>query len=386
MTGHISDRTLDHLLDGSLDHEDELAIEDHAHRCSRCATRLREWQILFPQIKSLIPTSEHPVYAGTAPSDDQPSFIPTPRPASLDVLVPDWSPPESPNRFTISPVRAMWGLVILLAVGAAYLLLRRTESDSMDTAFQPVDLEPAPTVVDSSGLGSGIPSPEESARLREQIAQQIRDSLAAIAAKSQVPETPTSTSIPTSTVSPSRGDQPVATADREAENRPVASREEPVRFPIRADESRPATSNPATAAPQPEQTAPSGAPASPDRPALPAEFTRVSLGEAIGALSGTVRLIQGMTPETVEVAQGTILPGADPKRAVVRIVYNSSEGRIILDQQRLDRSQGGEPSIAISTTPSGVSVAQWVDRGGFWISLAGRTDQTNLLSIANRVR
>jgi hypothetical protein len=112
----------------------------------------------------------------------------------------------------------------------------------------------------------------------------------------------------------------------------------------------------------------------------------VSLGEAIGRLAGTVRLIQGLNPEAVEVAQGSALPGADPARAVVRVVYNAPEGRLIMDQQRLSRSGGPEPSISISTAPNGVSVAQWVDRGGFWISLAGRADQETLLAIANRIR
>jgi len=88
----------------------------------------------------------------------------------------------------------------------------------------------------------------------------------------------------------------------------------------------------------------------------------------------------------VEIAQGSALPGADPALAVVRLVYDAPEGRLILDQQRLGRAGSREPNIAISTTPTGVSVAQWVDRGGFWITLAGKADQQTLLAVANRVR
>ncbi len=370
MKGHITDRTLDNLLDGSLDQDDEVAIEEHARKCSSCATRLREWQILFPQIRSLIPSSEQPVYAGTASAGDGPLFVPTPRPASLNVFVPDWTPPAPSHR--ISPIRAMWGVVLVLALGAGYLMFRRMQSDSMDSAYGPTDLEPAPAAVDSTGIGSGMPGPEESAAIRERLAAEIRDSIAAVNARSQVAEPPATVASVTN-----RADAPATEVER-----PITPREEPAHFPIRAEQGPGASPG----ASQGEDTAAAVASAPSSPPVLPTEFTRVSLGEAISALSGTVRLIQGMTPETVEVAQGTILPGADPKRAVVRVVYNTSEGRIILDQQRLDRSQGGEPSIAVSTTPGGVSVAQWVDRGGFWISLAGRTDQTNLLAIANRIR
>ena len=64
--GHINDRTLDNLLDGSIDDASELAIEEHVRHCDRCAHRLREWEALFPQVRSLIPHGEHAVPAGSA--------------------------------------------------------------------------------------------------------------------------------------------------------------------------------------------------------------------------------------------------------------------------------------------------------------------------------
>ena len=97
-------------------------------------------------------------------------------------------------------------------------------------------------------------------------------------------------------------------------------------------------------------------------------------------------MIRGLTPEAVEVAQGSAIPGADHSRAVVRVVYNAPEGRLIMDQQRLGQGGSNEPNIAISTSPSGVTVARWIDRGGFWISLAGRLDQQSLLAVANRIQ
>jgi hypothetical protein len=97
-------------------------------------------------------------------------------------------------------------------------------------------------------------------------------------------------------------------------------------------------------------------------------------------------MIEGLSPEAVEIATGSVLPGANPGLVVVRMIYNGPGGRIILDQQRLSRPGSQEPDIAINTAPSGVSVAQWVDWKGYWISLASRTDQQSLLAIANRIR
>jgi hypothetical protein len=145
--GHISDRTLDNLLDGTLDGASELAIEEHVRHCDRCAHRLREWELLFPQVKSLIPTGEHPVPGGS------PVFAAPRAPA---VYVPDWTPPRASRAV---PVRFAWGLVVILALGAGYLVLQRTRVAPPSIGFLPETYDAAqqPTV-DSAGLGSGIPT------------------------------------------------------------------------------------------------------------------------------------------------------------------------------------------------------------------------------------
>jgi hypothetical protein len=367
--GHISDRTLDNLLDGSIDDESELAIEEHVRHCARCAHRLREWELLFPQIKSLIPTGEHPA----APGEYQIAGATAgARSHGPSVFIPEWSPPRVPHAL---PTKLAWGLVAVLAVGAGYLLLKRDAEESPVMGFLPDDL-PALTgnakPADSTGLGSGIPTTA------------VTDTTTPLAQAE-------STTTPPATVPASQPEReaepqperetepPPQVASRENQEQdvrvPTPRREEPVRFPIRVD----------TGSTQ-SATQPAGANPPPEAEPLPAHFQRVSLGEAINRLAGTVRLIQGLNPEAVEIAQGSALPGADPDRAVVRVVYNAPEGRLILDQQRLGRAGSREPNIAISTSPSGVSVAQWVDRGGFWISLAGRADQQTLLAIANRIR
>jgi hypothetical protein len=370
--GHINDRTLDNLLDGSIDDASELAIEEHVRHCDRCAHRLREWEALFPQVRSLMPHGEHAVPAGSA------AFA---APRAPEVYIPDWTPPRSPAAF---PTRIAWGLVIVLAIGAGYLLLQRTGEEAPTMGYLPETYDASsPVTSDSAGLGSGIPAPNDSPipTVEEWRAQQestkvraARDSAAAVAARDSAAAAAMEQE-PARQEAAAPPPQSRESAEQDVRT-PSPNREAAVSFPIRVD---PSSRQPTTPAADPAGPAES-------LPPLTAQFQRVTLGEAISHLGGTVRLIQGLNPEAVEIAQGSVLPGADPAKAVVRVVYNAPEGRLIMDQQRLGRSGAREPTIAISTAPNGVSVAQWIDRGGFWISLAGRADQQTLLAIANRIR
>ena len=167
MTGHISDRALDSLLEGSLSEGEELAIEDHARKCARCASRLREWQILFPPDQNFHPDTRASCVCNGGPSFAQaaaPPFTPTPRQSSLNVFVPDWSPPPT-HRSTSA--RIAWVLVALLSLGAAYLLVRRFQKSPEESAFLPSGINAATPSSDSSGLGSGISSRDYSAALKE---------------------------------------------------------------------------------------------------------------------------------------------------------------------------------------------------------------------------
>jgi hypothetical protein len=53
-----------------------------------------------------------------------------------------------------------------------------------------------------------------------------------------------------------------------------------------------------------------------------------------------VHVIEGMSAMFMGLAQGVVVPGADATRPVVRVVYQDSQGRLImLDQQRLRPGQ-----------------------------------------------
>ncbi|MGH7657842.1 MAG: hypothetical protein ACREL6_06370, partial [Gemmatimonadales bacterium] len=121
---------------------------------------------------------------------------------------------------------------------------------------------------------------------------------------------------------------------------------------------------------------------------MPATFAQATAADAADALGGRMRTVGGLGPERIFLAPGRIVPGARSNQVLVRLEYMTPGGiRMILDQQQLGPEFASqEASIAVSTSETGVSVAQWVDRSGFSLSLAGRMSQSALLRYANSVR
>lgn len=69
-------------------------------------------------------------------------------------------------------------------------------------------------------------------------------------------------------------------------------------------------------------------------------YLRIGLDEASRQLGGPAHVIEGMSAMFIGLAQGVVVPGADATRPVVRVVYQDSQGRLILlDQQRLRPGQ-----------------------------------------------
>ena len=69
-------------------------------------------------------------------------------------------------------------------------------------------------------------------------------------------------------------------------------------------------------------------------------YLRIGLDEASRQLGGPAHVIEGMSAMFMGLAQGVVVPGADATRPVVRVVYQDSQGRLILlDQQWLRPGQ-----------------------------------------------
>jgi len=74
-------------------------------------------------------------------------------------------------------------------------------------------------------------------------------------------------------------------------------------------------------------------------------YLRIGLDEAVKQLGHPAHVIEGMTPQFIGLTQGRGVPGADPARPVVRVVYLDTRGRLILlDQQRMQPGQAAPAS------------------------------------------
>ncbi|HUR94044.1 MAG TPA: zf-HC2 domain-containing protein [Gemmatimonadales bacterium] len=133
----------------------------------------------------------------------------------------------------------------------------------------------------------------------------------------------------------------------------------------------------AAAAPTPT-VAPASAPTPPAPPTIEQRariYMRIGLDEASGQLGGPAHVIEGLSPMFMGLAQGTTVSGADPKRPVVRVVYQDSQGRLImLDQQRL------RPGQAAAAGP----LSWQIDNTAMWLN--GEASGEILRTYRTRVR
>ncbi len=107
-----------------------------------------------------------------------------------------------------------------------------------------------------------------------------------------------------------------------------------------------------------------------------------------------------MVPARFESGPGRLVPGADPSRPVVRVIYRDREGRrITLDQQPSDTpsdSITGEHRVSINglmpgdtlvtTSPDGLTRIRWIAQRKFWLSLSGRVEVDSLRALVGRIR
>jgi hypothetical protein len=121
--------------------------------------------------------------------------------------------------------------------------------------------------------------------------------------------------------------------------------------------------------------APAPAPRTPEQRAE--IYLRIGLDEAAKQLGRPVHVIEGRSPLFMGLALGRNSPGADAARPVVRVVYQDSQGRLILlDQQRL---RPGQATSAPGADP------HWIV-GEVSLHLSGEVGTEMLRSLRTRVR
>jgi hypothetical protein len=126
------------------------------------------------------------------------------------------------------------------------------------------------------------------------------------------------------------------------------------------------------------------------------EFRPVGMEDAVKALAGSIRLVDGLDPKGMLGGPGSRMAGADPSRQVIRVVYEDPPGRELwLDQQRTDTEEevtlqargfrllSGDTTV--SAGPAGMSRVTWLDQHGFRLALTGFLPADSLRAIIPRV-
>jgi hypothetical protein len=414
---HLDEGTLHAYIDGELDSDQLAEVERHLADCAECRQHADEAQSMLAEADDLIERLDPPPFVmlpegrsmGTGSRLEPVVLIPpepeTPRPGMGRPYRP--SPPKSKRpRRPFAPPRAgrralmAAGLAALLGVG--YLLTRdggdaardvqlaRTETPSQPTlsgfergtAAAPEASAPLPAA-DSSALAAaggaddlaaneadtanGDEAGDAGAAAGAAAAEPEPQQLAAREAAEPVTrrrESPPPRPTPTAAQTAAARQAAAERAAREAE-RDVAARTQEILEETAQDAAPPAAR---AAAPAPDPVS-----ALERRAGV---YSRIGLDEASRMLGSPAHAILDLRPQFVGLAPSSGVPGADPGRPLVRVVYlDPSQRLIMLDQQR----QSGE-------LPPSTSSMIVLGRGGVRLWLHGGVPASTLRELAERVR
>jgi len=123
------------------------------------------------------------------------------------------------------------------------------------------------------------------------------------------------------------------------------------------------------------------------------QFRVITPEEAKARLAGSLRTIPALNLTRVELGPGSVVPLALPDIEVVRLVYQSPAGELLLlDEQRLPVSADlGDVGIApgdtlIYSDTRGITVATWLASRTLRLSLAGQMDHEAIRQIMSGIR
>ncbi len=413
---HLDEGTLHALLDGELELEEVKEIQTHLGACAACGSRLQDVKDFLSEADRLVGAMETPAGAFRARREPAPppqAPIP-PRSAgdpqqwrepvwdsAPELLLPE--DPEEVARRRRWTRRFRWAAMIAVVLGVGQVARSAFTSNELDLGETDRDmvLAPAPTT-------PAVISPEETVRQEPPVARRStpaapRDRAPAptptpeakVLAAEPTPDTAADRQIDTTAIADAAEDTAAAAAPPQVAAAGRVETERTERSNPAADEAtRQAAAaaleeldrerlrsraNAATAAlpPATPEPPPPVAPAPRTLEQKAQTYLRIGLDEAAKQLGRPMHVIEAMSPEFIGLAQGRLVPGADPNRPVVRVVYRDTRGRmILLDQQRLRTGQA--PGAASGSL-------RWI-LGDVMLYLHGEPGADVLRNLQRRVR
>lgn len=372
---HLDEGTLHALLDGELDLAEVKEIQTHLGGCSACGSRLQDVKEFLAEADRLVGAIEAPPGAAKArhaPAPPPPAAPPRPlhREPVWDTQ-PELFLPDSPDdvgKRRRWMRRLRWAAMIVVVLGAGRVLRSAFEPKAPELQLSERDITtPAPatppavaspeetTRPDSKAAKDAQapalnrtpvarPSPEPKAVAVQPPPDTAGDQIDSVVASDEdtasSPELAAAELADSEPVEPPPTEEPPPTADQDLATRRAAAAalEELDRERVR---SRAAAATAALPPARTEAQPPAAAPPPPRTLEQRAQiYLRIGLDEAVKQLGRPVHVIEAMTPEFIGLTQGRLVPGADPTRPVVRVVYRDTRGRmILLDQQRMRAGQ-----------------------------------------------
>jgi hypothetical protein len=395
---HLDEGTLHALLDGELELAEISEIQLHLGACAACGSRLQEVKQVLAEADRLVGSIDVPAYAPRSRSEPArstpPLSTPPPQPP-LPPLAPAWdeppvllvpdAPADEARRRWIRGLKWAAALVIVVgggrllssALGPSHPVLPERDLSSATPSVPPAvvsqaELRAAESVVTQNR--SSRLAPRDRAAAAKTAARRPAPVADSPVARSEDGEESAGTPLADTAVEETRllaaaGDttgaaedesarepvtDSVARVDSEVEDTPdfptteeerVATRRAAAEALAELDRQRlRERANAATAALPPSRAEPQPAESVPPAPRTLQQraqiYLPIGLDEAFRQLGSPLHVIQGMSPELVGLVQGRLVPGADPARPVVRVVYlDSRERMILLDQQRMRTGQ-----------------------------------------------
>jgi hypothetical protein len=402
---HLDEGTLHALLDGELELAEVREIQLHLGTCAACDSRLQDVKQFLAESDRLVGALEIP--SGSARARQEPAPPPA-RPAPPPRELPPWEP--APELLLPDSVETFggrgwgrtfrWAAMILVVFGAGSLLKDALRPGKPRLELTARDLAPpaaAPAVV--SPEETGRPDPAASQESRPAPVNRAKTGKAApepkALAEQSAPAPGVAADEPDTAGAASKDSgaalsdtqtlavqgRTEAAAERPSQDQDLATRQAAAAALEELDRERlRSRANAATASLPPPRVEVQPTPVPPPAPRTLEQraqvYLRIGLDEAATQLGRPLHVIEAMTPEFIGLTPGRLVPGADPNRPVVRVVYLDRGRMILLDQQRLRTGQA--PGAAAGNL-------RWA-QGDVMLYLHGEPGADVLRNLQRRVR
>ncbi len=379
---HLDDGVLNALLDGELTGAERAEADRHLESCQECRDRLAEARAFMAEADGLVEALEAPPAREKRETGMGKDRDPGIRPRRMDY-------------------RALaWAATVVLALGLGYVggarlhlpvspeeqqALEQPRRQAADRAVTPEHREAVPPAAPQPTTEKGakqsaveVPSPTPTAEVpaTAEPGQPTQGKTAEGAPRGDLAVSPESPAETILSIEKGRRDESAAYIDGV-----------PTSAEYRGNAFAPAPSAAARVLAPRDQLA--GA-----APSDGGQFRRITWDTAITVLGGAVRLIDGLTPNELGMADGGAVGGFETGRPVVRIRYLFG-GRDTLDllEQRLsavrqERKTAMDSAMVLAerALPGGGSEVRWRAPGGFLLVLRSALTAERLAELAARVR